>query len=249
MKVIINADDFGISEIVTSEIERLIEKRIVTSTTILANGRCLDEVKRFTIIHPEISYGAHLCLSEYSSITKSPILHKYGLTDEGGTFVHKAIFRINSFQDELLVAIKDELIAQIRVLKDLGIPLSHSDSHHHVHTIYELRELFSQVFKQEGITRVRIPSVKVNWRVKLHLYTYFKLLFVNRFYKSIFITTDEFSSFAGFVSNKISNIETIELMCHPGHSSQKFKNEVSLIEKGRFNFDEKIELISYNDLY
>ena len=44
-RVIINADDFGINPIVTSEIERMIELGIVTSTTIMANGSCLDEVK------------------------------------------------------------------------------------------------------------------------------------------------------------------------------------------------------------
>ena len=129
IKVIINADDFGINDVVTREIERMIVVGAISSTTIMANGSCLEEVKRFVQMHPEISFGAHLCLSEFSSITKSDVLHQYRLTNEQGMFTHKAIFKIKHFDVQLRKAIKDELSAQIDVVKSLGVHISHADSH------------------------------------------------------------------------------------------------------------------------
>ena len=77
-RVIINADDFGINSVVTRAIEEMIAKGIVTSTTIMANGSCLNDVKRVYEKYPKVSYGIHLCLAEFDSITKAGLLHHYG---------------------------------------------------------------------------------------------------------------------------------------------------------------------------
>lgn len=163
MKVVINADDFGINEVVTYEIERMIELGAISSTTIMANGLCLDEVKRFTELHPEISFGIHFCISEFDSITKSQTFYKYGLLNEDGTFVKHKIFSLESFPEDLREAIRVELESQVKVLKDLGINISHADSHHHSHTIPEISDVFMTVMKNNGIKRVRLgmqPDIK-----------------------------------------------------------------------------------------
>lgn len=157
-RLIINADDFGSNEEVTLEIERLIEEGLISSTTIMANGQCLDEVRKFTELHPNISYGIHLCLSEFSSLTCSPILNKYGITDSNGIFIKQQIFQIKEFPTELLDAIKAELLAQIDKVRELGISISHADSHHHVHTIYALRNIFKEVLNERNISKIRIGT-------------------------------------------------------------------------------------------
>lgn len=170
-KIIINADDFGINKVVTDEIERMIEMGAISSTTIMANGDCLDEVKRFAPLHPEISFGVHLCMSEFSSITKSPIFYKYGITDEQGVFIKFAIFNLSQYTEELKSAIKEELKAQVNIIRDLGIPISHADSHHHFHTIFQLRTVVLEVLMEFGITKIRIgTSVEPLYliRQKLH---------------------------------------------------------------------------------
>ena len=120
-RIIVNADDFGASVIVNKEIERMILERAISSTTIMANGAHLDEACSFAKNHPSVSYGVHLCLSEFDSITKSPILHKYGVTDEDGRFIRMAIFHISRFPDDLLCAIKEELLAQVAELTALKV--------------------------------------------------------------------------------------------------------------------------------
>lgn len=173
MKVIINADDFGINEVVTSEIERMIEAGAISSTTIMANGSCLDEVKRFAILHPEISYGIHLCLSEFSSITKSEVLYRYGLTDEKGTYIKDAIFGMKSFPSDLKQAIKEELMAQIQIVKSLEIPISHIDSHHHVHNIYHLHKVLDEVMHTCGYNKIRLG-------IKVEPFKMFKVRFLSK---------------------------------------------------------------------
>lgn len=247
MKVIINADDFGINQNVTSEIERMIELGAISSTTIMANGECLDEVKRFAILHPEISFGVHLCLSEFSSLTKSQTLHKYGITDESGVFVRKAIFRIKEFPIDLQEALKDELSAQIEKVKSLNIPLSHCDSHHHVHTIYALKEVFANVLNKYGFTKVRKASPFDTLRLRVHLCKWIKNIKLNNFYSKHFTTTDRFSSYNHFLKNPRPN-GTIELMCHPGHPGENYKSEMKLVENKTLQSRINYKLISYNEL-
>lgn len=156
MKIIINADDFGINEVVTSEIERMIELGAISSTTIMANGACLPEVKRFADLHPEVSFGIHFCISEFKSITKSQTFYKYGLLNDDGTFVKHKIFSLENYPEDLRDAIHEELEIQVLILKNLGIRISHADSHHHSHTIPEISDIFANVMMRNGIKKVRL---------------------------------------------------------------------------------------------
>lgn len=249
MKVIVNADDFGVNGIVTSEIERMINLGCVTSTTIMANGLCLDEVRKFAGRNPQVSYGVHLCLSEFESITHSPVLYKYGITDTEGRFVRMAIFKVKHFNEELKSALKDELDAQIEVVKSLDIPLSHCDSHHHVHTIYQLREVFSEVLRQQGFSKIRRAYEYGTLRMKLHLFSWQKQMKVNKFYSDMFTTAQVFLSYSEFCHNP-KDVEIAELMCHPGHPGDAYKKEMGLVEnKTIFKMAPDVELITYNDIH
>lgn len=163
-RVIINADDFGINKTVAAETIRLLRDGKISSATIMANGTALDEVKVAVADFPNASFGVHLCLTEYQSLTKSEILEKYHITDGNGDFAKRAIFNVSSFPEELCLAIKHELSAQIEKLLDMGIPISHADSHHLVHTnIAALSGCFVEVFDRYGIKRVRIgEEIKVS---------------------------------------------------------------------------------------
>ena len=252
MQIILNADDFGINQIVTEEIERLIKAGLVSSTTIMANGECLDEVRIFYKEHPDVSFGIHLCLSEFNSITKSKILRQKGLTDEKGQFVYKKIFDRNLvFDESLRLAIREELNAQIDVVRSLGVQISHADSHHHVHTIYPLRYLFAEVLQDRGIKKMRIGSNFHSFRAKAHLGLWIKRVKLNAFYKAHFITADAFYSYSDYTGLRENGNKSavVELMCHPGHPGKKYRNEIVLVEKKKVYLSNSFELISYNDLY
>lgn len=248
-QIIVNADDFGINEVVTTAIEHHITEGRVSSTTVMANGSCLDEVKRFATSHPEISFGVHLCLSEFDSLSKSEELRRAGITDEQGQFVYKAIFGQNNLAEDFVrKAIKKELNAQIDVVESLGFKISHADSHHHVHTIYPLKELFSEVLHKRGITKLRLGGDFRTVRMRLHLQQWMQRRQLNNYLRHEFTTTDGFFSFAEFqeAGMPIQNGETIELMCHPGHPGAKFRAEIERMEQTKRPDD--IQIISYNEL-
>ena len=248
-KIIVNADDFGINEVVTTEIERMIEAGAVSSTTIMANGTCLNEVGRFVSSHSDVSFGVHLCLSEFDSLTKSEGLARSGLIDEKGKFIRMSIFNNKNLNEEYVRrAIQDELNAQIDVIESLGIPISHADSHHHVHTIYALREVFAETLRKRNISKIRIGSDFSKLRMKAHLCLWLKRKLLNDFYIKRFVTTDAFYSYAEFLNGgfSLNGKGTIELMCHPGHTGKDFQNEMRLVEEKQALKNAK--LISYNDL-
>lgn len=250
-QIIINADDYGINKTVTAEIEHMIETGAISSTTVMANGTSLDEVKRFATIHPEVSYGVHLCLSQFDSITKSERLRQAGLTDENGTFINNAILGIKSFDEEVKSAIRDELNAQIDIVSSLGFTISHADSHHHVHTIYPLREIFANVLHSRNIKRIRLGYDFNTFRMKAHLGMWIKRIKLNQYYRNLFTTSDAFYSYSEFLKyeKSIKDEITIELMCHPGHSGRQYCDEMLMVEgKTLLNRDD-IKLISYNELY
>lgn len=156
-RVIINADDFGINPIVTSETIRLLKSGLISSATVMANGKCLDDVRKASLDYPDASFGVHLCLTEFDSLTKSEVFKKYGITDNNGCFIKKAIFSIKDYPTELLEAVKAELSAQIELVLSLGIKISHADSHHLSHTsLYGLKEVFIEVLNEYNINKVRI---------------------------------------------------------------------------------------------
>lgn len=97
MKVIINADDYGISEGTTREIQKAIERGLISSSTIMANGRYLNESLPFIREHPEISWGIHVNLTSFESLTKSPALRKAGLIDHAGQFIKSVYFSTHRF--------------------------------------------------------------------------------------------------------------------------------------------------------
>lgn len=250
-KIIVNADDFGINEVVTFEIERMILAGAVSSTTVMANGECLEEVKRFAVDHPEASYGIHLCLSEYDSITKNDGLYHAGITDEKGRFVHKAVFHLRNLNEtDVQNAIREELNAQIDTVSSLGFPISHADGHHHVHTIYSLRDLFADVLQKRGVKRIRLCSDFLTFRTRRHLNLWLRNMRLKNYYKSQFITTETFYSYADYMRMGIKRDEqVVELMCHPGHPGQQYRNEMKLVEAKAAVKDANVKLVTYNELH
>jgi len=94
-------------------------------------------------------------MDELDSLTRSDIFLKYGIINIDGEFIKGAIFKIKQFPTELKEAIKDELSAQIETLLNIGITPSHADSHHHFHTIYQLKDIISEVLDKYNIKKVR----------------------------------------------------------------------------------------------
>lgn len=156
-KIIINADDLGISLSVNKEIERAIQNGNISSATILVNGVAFDDAIRIALSYPQISFGIHLNLIEFESLTCSKEFRINGITDKNDIFIEKAIFNAKYINKELKEAIYKEFRLQIQKMLDNGIVPSHLDSHQHVHSFFPLLNVILKLSKEFNINKIRRP--------------------------------------------------------------------------------------------
>lgn len=158
MRIIINADDFGYNPRVNKAIEKAIIEKKISSTTIMANAPYFEDAVSIAKNYDYISYGVHLNLIEFKSLTNSKVLEKYQLIDSEGVFIKGAIRCVNDFPRELTDAIKEEWTAQINAVIAAGISISHVDSHQHTHNIPALQGIFLEILNEFKINKCRKRS-------------------------------------------------------------------------------------------
>src|SRR6266516_2916301 len=120
MKVIINADDLGVSTEVNEAIFALMAARRITSATLLANGPAVTEAAGRLSEFPRCSFGAHLNLSEFRPLTSHPGLRP--ILAEDGCFAGNRVREI-AISPVVRVGIFQEWSAQVERLQSLGVPL------------------------------------------------------------------------------------------------------------------------------
>ncbi len=153
MKVILHADDFGFNEETTKATIECFERGALTSATIMVNCEASKMAIDYAKKHPEFSWGVHLTyvdgLLPVSKDCKS-------LLNEDGTFIESnstrkkaLLFRLNGKE------VVNETVAQIKILTDVGIKVSHVDSHGHLHKFPSFLLAVKKAAKICGIERVR----------------------------------------------------------------------------------------------
>ena len=265
IRLIVNADDLGMNHRVNIAIEKEIREGNISSSTIMANADGFDEAVRLSQNYPQISFGVHLTLDEFRPVTNNRLFYDCGIVDsETGCFVKGKIWQIN-IDDDLKKAIRQEWSAQIKKVKEAGIPVSHVDSHHHVHTIPALKDILLEVLAENGITKARSCNCG-SWKELFHGWRHFNggslikesiylLLRHQRlndrrdwicYVGKVIRLTDDFCSVTSFLFNenyykKYCDNDCIELECHPGHVN--YQNETNKLSRLKV-----YDRVTYNDL-
>lgn len=171
MRVIVNADDLGISLDVNRHIEECIKQGIVSSTTLLVNAPAFEDGVRIAKQYSQVSVGIHLNLIEFAPLTNEDVFREFGVVDDDGNFIEGAIFVANCKDERLKKAIFEEWDEQINKFEAAGIIPTHIDSHEHTHTIIALQDVLCRVMDKHGIKRVRrkmIPSIRLMLKRRKH---------------------------------------------------------------------------------
>jgi predicted glycoside hydrolase/deacetylase ChbG (UPF0249 family) len=118
MKVIVNADDLGISPAVNDAIFHLIAMGRVTSATLLANGAALTDAAKRSKSFPACSFGVHLNASEWQPLTHDTDLRP--ILDDSGCFAGNRLREVK-ITGALRAALVREWCAQVELIQAAGV--------------------------------------------------------------------------------------------------------------------------------
>lgn len=158
-RLIINADDFGLTHGVNRAIAEGHVRGVVTSTTLMANSRAFDEAVLIAKSSDKWSVGCHLVLVDGEPLidpgrlpTLVPGRNSHKFRDGVGILALQSLAgRVDSDQVEA------ESIAQIRKLQASGINVSHVDTHKHTHIFPGVLDGILRAARICGVSAIRNP--------------------------------------------------------------------------------------------
>jgi predicted glycoside hydrolase/deacetylase ChbG (UPF0249 family) len=236
-RLIINADDYGLSRGVSIGLIEAAEVGVVTSASMMVNLPAFTDAAERARSTSALSLGLHLNLTTGHSIAPAPSLTR------GNTGQFHSLPQLIARASLGLIDASDvrrECVAQIDRMVEAGFHPTHLDSHRHVHAHPALWRTVLQAAHSRDISNVRVPSEPLwasshDWRATLKNTG---LLLCNRAVRHgaregvanhfFGVSLQNGGSFASRLFALIPQLPagTSELMTHPGHADQELaKND------------------------
>ncbi len=169
-RIIVHADDFGISKEITRGILKGCDSHVLSSVSIVPNGSAFEYAIQEIKKRPYLRVSTHLNFLEGFPVSTTQEIHL--LVDKNGKFCHSFVglwMRYNQSsiagKNILKQQVKTEIKAQIRkVMNALGphYPMN-VDSHNHYHMIPFVFEALLELAEELKIDYVRIPEERFFW--------------------------------------------------------------------------------------
>ena len=240
MKLIINADDFGLSKSISDGIIEGIKDGCITSTSVMANMDSAEYAIKEAVKNNIDCIGLHINFT-----VGKPIINNKNLVDNNGVFLYNRIQIENpklTYEDAY-----NEIIAQIKAIDKYSkglIKVDHLDMHHHLSDNKNIKSAVIDIAKQ-----YIIPI-----RNELEC----DVLKPNVLYKDFTIKNVSIESLGEMISKYHDKDIVIELMTHPGYVDDYTKGITSYIEREKElkvlkeanenGVFDKIELINFKQL-
>ena len=243
MRLIIEADDFGLSESITKGIIDGINGGYITSTNIMANMPFAKYAVEKAVKNNIKSVGLHFNLTAGKPLTKNPLL-----TDENGIFLYnrKQIENPNLTYE----SVYKEMMAQIKQIEKFSkgkLKLNHITCHHHLgdnaiikQVVYDITKLLNLPIRREDYSAdfdINKPDL---------------------FYKDFSMKNVNIDCLRSFIEKYSNTNLTIELLSHPGYIDDYTKTITSYLDRDKElntlkqakdeGLFDKIQLIDYSAL-
>jgi predicted glycoside hydrolase/deacetylase ChbG (UPF0249 family) len=214
--LIVTADDLGIGSSRTSAILESLRHGHVTHASLLVNLDGYEEACELVRAGKlERSIGLHLNFTDGVPLTDAMKRSSRFCVDGRFRFPiqGRGLFSLSSDDSRV---VRDEAMAQFAKCRAGGIPISHLDSHHHVHTIPNLASILLPLATVMGVRRVRrLSNCKPldGWFRRLKAVAYTRQLT-----RSGFDVTQRFGDLDDLewiVANGKTLDGSIEIMTHP----------------------------------
>lgn len=157
-RLILNADDFGLTRGINRAIAELNSAGALTSATLMANGPAFDDAVEVARAHPALGVGCHIVLTDGTPVSPPESIPTLLAHD-------RRVFRnrLTKFLQALLTGrissedIAREALAQIEKLQRAGIRITHLDTHKHTHLFPSVSRTLLEVAERTGIRAIRSP--------------------------------------------------------------------------------------------
>ncbi|HKD81170.1 MAG TPA: ChbG/HpnK family deacetylase [Candidatus Angelobacter sp.] len=154
-RLIVNADDFGLTAGVNRAIVEANRLGVLTSATMMANARAFDEAAALARSQPGLKMGCHVVLIDGDPVSANLPTLTNGL---GRFRTSLKEFALAAVRRQISAdEIQQETEAQIRKIQSRGITLTHVDSHKHTHMFPHILRPVLRAAKACGIKAVRNP--------------------------------------------------------------------------------------------
>ena len=254
-RLIVNADDFGLTSGVNRAIIEGNRFGIVTSATLMANAKSTNAAIDLAKAEPGLKTGCHVVLIDGIPLTASLPTLTNGSPNFRSSLKQFAIAAVRGqiAADE----IQQEAEAQIRKLQSCGITLTHLDSHKHTHMFPHILRPLVRAAKTCGIRAVRNPFEPIRcwptgmvfgspglWLRSAGVLTF--QMFAAEFWR--ILNDEEMVSTDGTVGIAVTGLlnqqkilqilealpyGTWELVCHPGYSDSDLQAAGTRLTKSR----------------
>jgi predicted glycoside hydrolase/deacetylase ChbG (UPF0249 family) len=169
-RLIVNADDFGLTSGVNRAILELHNHGTLTSATLMSRASATEEAIKLTLAQPSLGVGCHVVLVDGLSVL-APRTDLVWLVDPVrtvgrfqptlGAFLHQLYMERESMwpfsNRNLEHEIEAEATAQIALLQSRGLHLTHVDTHKHTHMFPRVLRPLLRAARAAGIRTVRNP--------------------------------------------------------------------------------------------
>ncbi|MGE5559482.1 MAG: carbohydrate deacetylase [Chloroflexota bacterium] len=241
-RLIVNADDFGLSPAVTGGIIEAHRNGIVTSTTMMVNFPTADHAAALALESPNLGVGVHLNVTSGPPVLRPEEVPS--LVGPSGRFrrdYYSLRYRVDA--DEL----RREWRAQIEKFLALGLRPTHIDSHHHVHHLPPFLAVAMELAREYGIGRIRLvhqQDLRGGFSINPTelLYRRYARRAETALAEADLRTPDRVLGCAVAAGEPALTVDrlitwlrnlsdgTSELMCHPGYVDQDLRYRSSLLE-------------------
>ena len=265
-RLIINADDFGLTHGVNQAVAEIHRAGVLTSATLMAHETATEEAIEIAQSTPSLGVGCHVVL-----VDGEPVLHGV-LQPTLSAFLRRLLAgRIDPAQ------IEAETAAQINLLQSRGLTLTHIDTHKHAHMFPAVLRPVLRAAHKAGIRAVRnpfepawslraTPHAPLRRRTAVSLLRRFEPAFRRIVAEEGFTSTDGsigISATGSLDANTLNSLlshlpaGTFELVSHPGYNDADLAKAHTRLLASRdierqallaFNKSSEIDLVSYAGL-
>jgi predicted glycoside hydrolase/deacetylase ChbG (UPF0249 family) len=166
-RLIINADDFGLTPGVNRAIAELHQAQALTSTTLMATGPAFDDAVAVAHAHPTLGVGCHIVLTDGAPVSPPESIPTL-IGPDRKTFRPSLVDFVQSLlrghirEDD----IEREAAAQIQKLQQAGIKVTHLDTHKHTHLFPAVLRPLLRLAEQHEVRAIRHPFEQ-SWSLAL----------------------------------------------------------------------------------